>query len=98
MITDRIGLPSVLLPLLILIYSEWRDSENQQFHLGHVHITGEVSFHLIGTNSFMKGARVDVINSNMKISRGRLADYVSKCTKERTARAARFCFLVQPIK
>jgi len=35
-------------------------------------------------------ARVVVRTSNMKISRGRLADCVSKCTKERAAREARF--------
>ena len=43
-------------------------------------------------------ARVVVRTSNMKISRRRLADYVNNCTKKLAARAARLCFLIQPIK
>ena len=41
-------------------------------------------------------ARVVVRTSNMKISRGRLADYVK--TLHQKARAARLFFFIQPIK
>ena len=43
-------------------------------------------------------APVVVRTSNRKISRRPLADYDKNCTKNRAARAARLCFLIQPIK
>ena len=43
-------------------------------------------------------ARVVVRNSNMQISRRRLADSVKNCIKKRAVRAARLLFIIQPIK
>ena len=71
--------------------------------------TGEVSFHLIGTNGFhakakndlLLRARVVVRTSHMKISHCRSADYVKKLHQKRAARAARAArlfFFIQPIK
>ena len=47
---------------------------------------------------FLLQARVVVRTSNMKISCRSLADYVKKCSKKPAAHAARFFFLIQPMK
>ena len=68
---------------------------------------GGVLFRLLGTNGFhvkAKNQRFTAAssgcrrNSNMKISRRRLADCVKTLHKKRAARAARLFFFIQPMK
>ena len=46
----------------------------------------------------LRGARVVVRSSKIKITRFHLADYVKKFHQKRAARAQRLFFLIQPIK